>query len=924
MSTLKIATFNCRSLKNSKCEIIRLCDTHDIVCLQEHWLLPCDLSLLFNLHVDFTGIGYSAVNIDDGLLIGRPYGGTAILFRKSIAKSITVIPTSNSRVTAVKVTSAQCNFVLLSVYMPTNYSNVDSLNDYVDMCAYLEALMLESDCRHFCITGDMNCQPGSRFFPILSQFAKDNCLHMSDLDRLSNVYTYFGNDNISCSWIDHVLATHDINNLISNISVLLEYICSDHKPMSLTICCSLLDDQSNVNGGPEVVSNHAENAKFAWDKASNEHIMRYQSFLDSALQQIEFPSCYSKTCDNAQNTALIDKYYLNITNCIKSAAFNNIPLCKVSGNYTVTGWNDYVSEKHSEARQAFLKWCSLGKPRSGWFFNTMQNTRLAFKYALRYVRKHEEQVRADLCDTNLNYNNSADFWHSVNKMSTNKATKNVDTINGVTGDNHIAKLWKNHFESIYNSVHDENAKLSFVNRVNQLHGGYNINFLDISRAVHSQKKGKAAGPDGIFTEALMFGGNRLYVHLALFFNLCLKHCYFPSEFMLCVIMPLLKNKNGNSADMNNYRAIAISNSMTKVFESVILECVNFSDKSDMYQFGFKQGLSTTICTDVFKKVVNYYRNRGSHVFACFVDFSKAFDRVNYWKLFNQLLDNNVDSGIVKVLAYWYSHQKMCVRWNNCCSEYFNVSNGTKQGGILSPLFFAKYISKLIGALINSQVGCNIGGVFYNVLAYADDLVLLAPCWRAMQELLNILQVQATNINMSCNVSKTCCMIFNPVCKFKIVSDNFKSLCIGIDKIKYVDSYKYLGHMITNNLNDESDVKRVIRNLYVRCNILFRRYNKCSRRVKIKLYQAFCLCFYGIALWRNLSRTVEKCFKSCYNRCMKFFFGFRKYDSVTNMLLELGLPSYNTILLNNKKSFANILSKCTNDLVVNLCSIYDSF
>ena len=48
----------------------------------------------------------------------------------------------------------------------------------------------------------------------------------------------------------------------------------------------------------------------------------------------------------------------------------------------------------------------------------------------------------------------------------------------------------------------------------------------------------------------------------------------------------------------------------------------------------------------FKKTVDYYINRGSHVFACFIDISKAFDSVNYWKLFNFLLDDNVDGSIV--------------------------------------------------------------------------------------------------------------------------------------------------------------------------------------------------------------------------------------------------------------------------------------
>ena len=49
---------------------------------------------------------------------------------------------------------------------------------------------------------------------------------------------------------------------------------------------------------------------------------------------------------------------------------------------------------------------------------------------------------------------------------------------------------------------------------------------------------------------------------------------------------------------------------------------------------------------VLKRTVEYFTERGSHVFTCFMDFSKAFDKVNYWKLFNKLLDDRIDVNIV--------------------------------------------------------------------------------------------------------------------------------------------------------------------------------------------------------------------------------------------------------------------------------------
>ena len=87
--------------------------------------------------------------------------------------------------------------------------------------------------------------------------------------------------------------------------------------------------------------------------------------------------------------------------------------------------------------------------------------------------------------------------------------------------------------------------------------------------------------------------------------------------------------------------------MSKLFERLLEKYIHSYDSPDDCQFGFKSGLSTSTCTNVLKQTVNYYTDRGSHVFACFVDFSKA-------GYYNKLLDDNVNSKIVRILAALYS------------------------------------------------------------------------------------------------------------------------------------------------------------------------------------------------------------------------------------------------------------------------------
>jgi len=184
---------------------------------------------------------------------------------------------------------------------------------------------------------------------------------------------------------------------------------------------------------------------------------------------------------------------------------------------------------------------------------------------------------------------------------------------------------------------------------------------DVTSACKQQKTGKAVGADNVAMEALIFGTAKLYVHISLLFSLCVRHGHVPDSLTKSIMVPLVKNKAGDLSDINNYRAIAISPALSKLFESLLDKYIRSYNTHDDCQFGFKSGLSTSTCTNVLKQTVSYFTDRGSHVFACFVDFSKAFDRVNYWTLFNKLLDDNVNCKIVRILAAWYSTQTCSVK-----------------------------------------------------------------------------------------------------------------------------------------------------------------------------------------------------------------------------------------------------------------------
>ena len=102
-----------------------------------------------------------------------------------------------------------------------------------------------------------------------------------------------------------------------------------------------------------------------------------------------------------------------------------------------------------------------------------------------------------------------------------------------------------------------------------------------------------------------------------------------------------------------------------------------------------------------------------HCHSCFLDASKAYDRVNHWTLFKKLLKGGISVIIVRILLFWYSKQEICIKWRNETSSCFTISNGVRQGGILSPVLFSIYMDDLSVLLSRSGIGCHIDDLCIN-------------------------------------------------------------------------------------------------------------------------------------------------------------------------------------------------------------------
>ena len=224
---------------------------------------------------------------------------------------------------------------------------------------------------------------------------------------------------------------------------------------------------------------------------------------------------------------------------------------------------------------------------------------------------------------------------------------------------------------------------------------------------------------------------------------------------------------------------------------------------------------------------------------------------------------------------------MCIRWGNTFSSLFSVSNGVKQGGILSPALFNIYMDGLSTSLNSSNIGGHIGGNLLNHLCYAGDMCLISLSSSGMQRLLNIFNDYAELHSLLYNGNKSFSMCFKPnEIKFKI-----PVLLLDDLEIPLVSQCRYLGITISEK-NCDHDINRQMRKFYSNANILLIRFTKCSIDVKCYLFQMYCSNLYCSSFWFDSRKTAMKKTKIAYNNSLRRLLSLPKHNSASEMFVNV--------------------------------------
>ena len=182
---------------------------------------------------------------------------------------------------------------------------------------------------------------------------------------------------------------------------------------------------------------------------------------------------------------------------------------------------------------------------------------------------------------------------------------------------------------------------------------------------------------------------------------------------------------------------------------------------------------------------------------------------------------------------------------------------------MSPLLFNCYVNDLSEQLQKLPVGCCCGDMVVNHLMYADDIVLLAPSGKGMQTIIDATYAYGNACDIVFNITKSQVMFYDTL---KI--GQAANIMLGDTVLSVTQTYRYLGHIITNNLSDEADMEDKMRGLYARSNMLRRKFYFCSDQVKNKLFSAYCNNIYMCSLWVSYRKRCMRQFIVSYNNLFR--------------------------------------------------------
>ena len=505
--------------------------------------------------------------------------------------------------------------------------------------------------------------------------------------------------------------------------------------------------------------------------------------------------------------------------------------------------------------------------REDWL-NDTQNEEKYTRYKMRQKeasnilrcekRKHIQGIVRD-AEQDYKSHKSRDLYRKIHTLSkefkpNGKFLRNEDgTL--ITNKEDIVRRWADYFDQLLNCEEPHNP-FHFEHRDPNIVEYPEPTIEEIMKQIKILKNNKAPGEDKITRELLKTMGGDLIEYIHRLVGLIWRKEVIPKEWRTALVCPI--HKKGDRQLCNNYRGIALLNVAYKILSYCLLDRIKPWAEEILgdYQAGFRQNRSTIdqifILRQLLQKMWEYDRD----VHMLFVDFKKAYDSIHRESLINILKEFEMPQKLINLIKMNIDHTDIKVKVGHSTSNVVQVTTGLRQGDALSPILFNIALEKVVREIRMDQGGVRIGDANIGLLAYADDIVLLAENKDQLRRQANKLIENAKRIGLEINTEKTEYMVVQR----KVPLNNQNSgLEVEGHTFKRIQQFKYLGAMLTQQNEINNEVKARIQagnRCYFGLTKLLRS-RTLSTNLKIQIYRTLIkpVVTYGSETW-TLRKTDE--------------------------------------------------------------------
>ena len=784
---MNIATWNVRSfnvegklentireMNRSNTVIMGICETHWEGC-----------------H-DFNTNGYRVIGSGGSM----KRNGVAVILDLKKSGAVSQVEYISDRLMTLKIQAEPVDLLIIQVYMPTSAADEEEIDRMYDQ---IEEILKENRGKHNTIVmGDFNAVVGANrasksMGPYglgtrnprgqkLVNFAKRNNFIISNTlfnHHKRRRYTWKMPGDQARYQLDYVLVKQRYRNGVKNCRAYPGLdVYSDHNPVIMSMKIQLKKIKKQV-------------AKRKWNLEAIDS-EKGQDFINEVETKIE--SCYENSED----------LWNHFKKTVIQSAETHLGYVKKK-----TPKKPWITVQMIDKMEERRKWKNVNTIEGRRMYNQLNNA------LRRETDKAREKWLTEQCEEIEKYEKSgrSDLMYKHAKevgkkyKSNNKSSNNILDSDGkiLKEMDEIKERWKTYFEALYEAQNKPTTScLENENDVLPENKGLTILPQETENSINKLKRRKAPGMDNLPGEMLKCLGPNAITQINKLDNTIFSSGKWPTDFTISRVVALPKKANTKRCE--EHRTISLISHCSKILLKTMYERIyaKIDGRIGDDQFGFRRKLGTREAIATLRVVYERAIDFGDSLYICFVDYEKAFDRIDWQKMMVVLERFGLDWNERRLIWELYTNQSAVIQVGDELTDPADIGRGTRQGGILSTIVYNAYSQNMVDeAMVNNNDGILINGERHPSIRFADDKAMISNTNAGLQRIMNDLNETGKRYGMKININKT------KVMRITHLANKSMKIIIDGNEIEAVQEFKYLGSVICDNGRCEPEIRKRI-------------------------------------------------------------------------------------------------------------------